>query len=108
MGIGPVLLDEMAMNPVRPPVIIITGYGNIEMAVEAMKKGAHDFMEKPIDIERLDKSIKRAGEIVAMRRELAHFGKRNPRKRNLSWAKAQRCKHSSARLKKQPRWECQY
>jgi len=72
-GYGPVLLDEMAMNPVRPPVIIITGYGNIEMAVEAMKKGAHDFMEKPIDIERLDKSIKRAGEIVAMRRELAHF-----------------------------------
>jgi DNA-binding NtrC family response regulator len=72
-GYGPVLLDEMAMNPVRPPVIIITGYGNIEMAVDAMKKGAHDFMEKPIDMERLDKSIKRAAEIVAMRRELAHY-----------------------------------
>jgi len=72
-GYGPVLLDEMAMNPVRPPVIIITGYGNIEMAVDAMKKGAHDFMEKPIDMERLDKSIRRAAEIVAMRRELAHY-----------------------------------
>lgn len=72
-GYGPALLDEIAFLPVRPPVILITAYGDIEMAVEAMKKGAHDFLQKPIQLSQLDKSIQRAGEIVMMRRELAHL-----------------------------------
>lgn len=70
-GYGPVLLDETARLPMRPPIIMITAFGDIDMAVEAMKSGAHDFLQKPIQLAQLEKSIQRAGEIVSMRRELA-------------------------------------
>lgn len=72
-GYGPSLLDDTEMLEVRPPVILITAYGDIEMAVDAMKNGAHDFLQKPIQLDTLKKSIQRAEEIVAMRRELAHL-----------------------------------
>ncbi len=72
-GYGPDLLEETARMPMRPPIIMITGYGDIEMAVEAMRNGAHDFLQKPIQLAQLEKSIQRAGEIVGMRRELAHL-----------------------------------
>ena len=47
------LHDELLVRGVRAPVIFITGHGDIPMAVEAMKKGAYDFIEKPFDEERL-------------------------------------------------------
>jgi two-component system response regulator AtoC len=72
-GYGPDLLAETALLPFRPPIIMITAHGKIEMAVEAMKNGAHDFIQKPIKFERLEQSIKRAQDIVEMREELAHF-----------------------------------
>jgi len=68
---GLTLLDETADWPNRPPVIVITGYGNIETAVEAMRSGAYDFLQKPVKFQRLLKSLKRLEEIIAMRRELA-------------------------------------
>jgi two-component system response regulator FixJ len=43
-----------------PPVIIMTGHGDIAMAVTAMKNGAHDFIEKPVDDELLAASIEQA------------------------------------------------
>lgn len=70
-GYGPHLLEESAHLALRPPIILITAYGDIDMAVEAMKNGAHDFLQKPIQLAQLEKSIQRAGEIVSMRRELA-------------------------------------
>lgn len=72
-GYGPSLLYEVASLPVRPPVIVITAFGDIEMAVDAMKNGAHDFLAKPLSLSQLEISINRACEIVQMRRELAHF-----------------------------------
>lgn len=72
-GYGPQLLDETALLSIRPPIILITAYGDIEMAVDAMKNGAHDFLQKPIRLNQLEKSIQRAEEIVAMRRELNHL-----------------------------------
>jgi DNA-binding NtrC family response regulator len=72
-GYGPHLLTETAMLPHRPQVIIVTAHGEVSMAVEAMKNGAQDFMEKPLDLLELEKSVKRAAEIVAMRRELNHL-----------------------------------
>ncbi|MDH5606487.1 MAG: response regulator, partial [Anaerolineae bacterium] len=74
-GFGPALLEETAHTPSRPPIILITAYGNVDMAVTAMKNGAHDFLQKPIKFEELEKSIDRASEIVAMRRELIHYRK---------------------------------
>ncbi|MDX9865487.1 MAG: sigma-54 dependent transcriptional regulator [Anaerolineaceae bacterium] len=69
-GYGPSLIYETEQLPVRPPVIIITAFGDIEMAVEAMKNGAHDFLSKPIEFTRLEKTLDRACEAVSMRREL--------------------------------------
>ncbi|MEE9600043.1 MAG: sigma-54 dependent transcriptional regulator, partial [Anaerolineales bacterium] len=74
-GYGPDLLAETAQLPNRPPIIMITAHGKIDMAVEAMKNGAHDFIQKPIKFERLEQSIKRAQDIVEMREELNHFRK---------------------------------
>jgi len=68
---GLTLLEETADWPNRPPVIVITGYGNIETAVEAMRGGAYDFLQKPIKFDRLMQSLRKLEEIVAMRRELA-------------------------------------
>ena len=70
-GYGPNLLYETAQLPVRPPIIIITAYGEIEMAVDAMKNGAHDFLTKPVVFTQLEQSLDRACEIVKMRREIA-------------------------------------
>ncbi|MGE5223704.1 MAG: sigma-54-dependent transcriptional regulator [Omnitrophica WOR_2 bacterium] len=72
-GYGPDLLVETSRLPNRPPIILITAYGDIDMAVDAMKNGAHDFLQKPIQLMQLEKSIQRAWEIVSMRRELAHL-----------------------------------
>lgn len=47
-------------QPHAPPVIMISGHGDIAMAVGALKSGAHDFIEKPIDDEELVKSIEQA------------------------------------------------
>jgi DNA-binding NtrC family response regulator len=72
-GYGPALLEETLYMPLRPPIILITAYGDVDMAVEAMKNGAHDFLQKPIQLAQLEKSIQRAGENISMRRELAHL-----------------------------------
>lgn len=72
-GYGPNLLYETSKMPYRPPIILITAYGDIDMAVDAMKNGAHDFLQKPIQLAQLEQSIQRANEVVALRRELNHL-----------------------------------
>ncbi len=81
-GYGPNLLFETQHMAFRPPIILITAYGDIEMAVEAMKNGAHDFLPKPIQFARLEQSLQRACEIVSMRRELAHLRQLQQQKSN--------------------------
>jgi two-component system response regulator AtoC len=82
-GYGPDLLEESLHYAIRPPIILMTAYGEIEMAVEAMKNGAHDFLQKPIELTRLEQSINRANEIVAMRMELNHL--RHSQQANLNF-----------------------
>ncbi|MCS6908930.1 MAG: sigma-54 dependent transcriptional regulator [Anaerolineales bacterium] len=69
-GNGLDLLHETASLPTRPSVIVFTGHGDIEMAVEAMKLGATDFLQKPVVFSQIEKSLQRAAENVALRREL--------------------------------------
>ena len=54
------IIDKALALPGRPAVIMMTAYGNVESAVEAMKRGAVDFLTKPVNIERLELLIQRA------------------------------------------------
>ncbi|MDB6128892.1 MAG: two component, sigma54 specific, transcriptional regulator, Fis family [Verrucomicrobia bacterium] len=54
------VIDKALALPNRPAVLMMTAYGNIETAVEAMKRGAVDFLTKPVNIERLEVLIQRA------------------------------------------------
>ncbi len=72
-GSGLSLLDEVIQMQVQPKFIVITAHGQIDYAVEAMKKGALDFITKPIDMKTLKTSIARAEDLVAMKRELDHL-----------------------------------
>lgn len=51
------------------PVVIISGHGNVEIAVAAIKQGAYDFIEKPFNIDQLMVVIRRAMETSRLRRE---------------------------------------
>jgi DNA-binding NtrC family response regulator len=54
------VIDRALALPNKPAVLMMTAYGNIETAVEAMRRGAVDFLTKPVNIERLDVLIRRA------------------------------------------------
>jgi two-component system response regulator AtoC len=54
------VIDQVLALPNRPAVLMMTAYGTIETAVEAMKRGAVDFLTKPVNIERLEVLIQRA------------------------------------------------
>jgi|ERR1035437_8753462 len=54
------IIDKALALPNRPAVLMMTAYGNIETAVEAMKRGAVDFLTKPVNIERLEVLLQRA------------------------------------------------
>ena len=57
---GMEVLEKMLEQPKNVPVIMISGHGDIEIAVEAIKKGAFDFLEKPLDLNRLLITIRNA------------------------------------------------
>ena len=57
---GMEVLDGLQKANVESPVIMISGHGNIEAAVVAIKKGAFDFIEKPLDLNRILVTIRNA------------------------------------------------
>ncbi|CAN7384695.1 sigma-54 dependent transcriptional regulator [Pseudomonas sp. LjRoot71] len=72
------LLSRLKQRDASLPVVLITGHGDIGMAVGAMRDGAYDFMEKPFSPERLVDVARRAleqrslaREVTALRRQLA-------------------------------------
>lgn len=67
------VLDEIKRVAPDLPVVIISGHGNIETAVTAIKKGAYDFIEKPFKSDRLVLVVQRALEAARLRRELNHL-----------------------------------
>src|SRR3954471_1013103 len=54
------IIDKALALPQRPAGLVMTAYGIIDTAVEAMKRGAVDFLTKPVNIERLEVLIQRA------------------------------------------------
>lgn len=57
---GMEVLEALAEANVEAPVIMISGHGNIDTAVQAIKKGAFDFIEKPLDLNRILVTIRNA------------------------------------------------
>ena len=62
-------LSEMKKRKPEVNVVVISGHGNVEMAVRAIKLGAWDFIEKPLSIERLITTTRNALEAASLRRE---------------------------------------
>ncbi|WP_343605646.1 sigma-54 dependent transcriptional regulator [Fluviicola sp.] len=63
---GMEVLDALVSQKIDSPVIMISGHGNIETAVEAIKKGAFDFIEKPLDLNRILVTIRNAKDRVVL------------------------------------------
>ncbi len=57
---GMEVLDKLMEKPSDTQIIMISGHGNIDTAVQAIKKGAYDFIEKPLDLNRLLITIRNA------------------------------------------------
>jgi len=57
---GLTVIDKAIKLPNHPVCIMMTAYGNVETAVEAMRRGAFDFLMKPVSLQKLDILIKRA------------------------------------------------
>ena len=67
---GLALLDEVKRDHADLPVVMISGHGNIETAVSAIKRGAYDYIEKPFKSDRLVLVAERALEASKLRREV--------------------------------------
>jgi len=57
---GMELVEELVRRPNPPICIMMTAYGSVDTAVEAMRRGVYDFVTKPVNIDRLEILIKRA------------------------------------------------
>ncbi|MDG2416167.1 MAG: sigma-54 dependent transcriptional regulator [Pelagibacterales bacterium] len=71
------LLKEIKKFNAEIPVLIISGHGNIEIAVEAIKNGAYEFIEKPFSSERLLLTVKRSIETSLFKRENKSLKQKN-------------------------------
>ncbi|EKD35357.1 MAG: hypothetical protein ACD_75C01945G0004 [uncultured bacterium] len=69
-------LDALAAEGIAIPTIVITAFSSIESVVTAIKKGAYDYITKPIDIANLAHVLKRALDHVSLRRENDQLKKR--------------------------------
>jgi two-component system nitrogen regulation response regulator NtrX len=72
------ILKHVKRNNPDVPVVIISGHGNIEIAVAAIKQGAYDFIEKPFNIDQLMVVIGRAMEASRLRRENQELRRKDP------------------------------
>ena len=67
------VLDEIKRRDPSLPVLVISGHGNLDTAVAAVRRGAADFIEKPFEAERLLLLVSRATETERLRRENANL-----------------------------------
>jgi two-component system, NtrC family, nitrogen regulation response regulator NtrX len=74
---GLALLDIIQEEHPDLPVVMISGHGNVETAVSAIKRGAYDYIEKPFKADRLLLVAERALEAYKLKRELAELRQRS-------------------------------
>ena len=76
---GEELLKHITSSYPTIPVIILTGHGTIETAVNAMRDGAYDFLTKPLNLDRLSLLVKRAlsnRELILQHRYQPHLNQK--------------------------------
>ncbi len=66
---GVEVLTQLIADGVETPVVMISGHGDIETAVDCMRRGAFDFIEKPLDLNRILITVKNASEKGALVKE---------------------------------------
>jgi len=78
------VLENLKADGIPTPMIMISGHGNIETAVDSIRKGAYDFIEKPLDLNRILVTIKNAldktnlvEETVVLKKQVKKLGKSN-------------------------------
>lgn len=76
------LLSELRIIDGEVPVVVMTGYSSVENAVEAMKRGANDFIKKPFDFEELRLMLERTMKTIRLRNENKLLKRRIGQKRN--------------------------
>jgi two-component system response regulator AtoC len=69
------ILEALRKKSQDAMVVILTAYGTVEEAVEAMKLGAYDFIIKTVDLKMVDPVVNRALENLALRRQVAGAAK---------------------------------
>ena len=103
---GLALLDEIKTQHPELPVVMISGHGNIETAVSAIRRGAYDFIEKPFKADRLILVAERALETSKLKREVSNLRKRSGDHLELIGASLamnqlrQKCNHKQSLLKR--------
>ena len=80
---GMTVLDRALRLPHRPVCVMLTAYGDIDVAVEAMRRGAHDFLQKPVDVRRLQLVLERGLKARSTEDELERARTRLDRKFSL-------------------------
>jgi DNA-binding NtrC family response regulator len=60
------VLEKLKEKGIESPVVIITGHGTVDTAVEALKKGAYDFIQKPLDLNRVLVTVRNASNQTAL------------------------------------------
>jgi len=79
------ILQKIKKDRPEQPVIMISGHGNVETAVNATKYGAYDFIEKPFEPDRMIVTIKRALENIQLKEQIDNLKTRISNE-NLNWA----------------------
>ena len=74
------VVEALSMKGVETPVIIMTGHATVELAVEALKAGAYDFIEKPLDLNRILVALRNATDREALRKETVVLRQRQGKK----------------------------
>ena len=77
------LLSELKKKPYSPEIIMISGHGTVQTAVESTKRGAFDFLEKPLHRDRVLLSIRNATSQNKLRRECQDLRKKSEKKYDL-------------------------
>ncbi len=70
------VLDKLNAEGIDSAIVMISGHGDIETAVDCIKKGAFDFIQKPLDLNRILITIKNAGEKVSLVKETKQLKKK--------------------------------